>query len=83
MNSEPRFRCRCGEIVTRGELLTAISPFDPTDALVACPHCLRVEGQALDRLCDEPGCNAYASCGWPDGDGGYRLTCAKHEREEP
>lgn len=32
-------------------------------------------------LCDEPGCFAHASCGWPS-ENGYRRTCYQHSNFE-
>lgn len=31
------------------------------------------------RTCDEPGCFAHATCGWPD-EPRYRLTCYEHSK---
>lgn len=82
-DSRMRWRCRvCNHISTSTELLTAPSPFDPTDALTACPNC-KVCDEGFEALCDEPGCTLEAGCGWPTGDmtdawGGYRRTCSRH-----
>lgn len=77
------WKCRaCGIASLEPELLKAPSPFNSDDELVACPRCLQCS-EGFDLLCDEPGCNKHAGCGWPTGDdndewGGYRDTCAKH-----
>jgi hypothetical protein len=42
-----------------------------------CPHCRAAE--QFTNLCDEPGCDAEATCGWPSPDG-YRRTCGRHWR---
>lgn len=83
-----RWRCNnCGAITANAGLLTAPSPFDPSDILTACPRCLCCdEGFAL--LCDEPWCNREARCGWPTGNdadafGGYRQTCHNHFAAAP
>lgn len=34
-----------------------------------------------ERRCDELGCSAIASCGWPS-DTGYRRTCGHHMPKE-
>jgi hypothetical protein len=46
-----------------------------TDAWIVCPRC-----RAPNRVttaCDELGCTAEATCGFPV-DGGYRRTCFRH-----
>jgi hypothetical protein len=40
-----------------------------------CPKCR--EANQFDNLCDEPGCDMIAGCGWPSPNG-YRRTCHKH-----
>lgn len=74
-----RWRCQdCSHIALETELLCAPSPFAAEDTITGCPHCKGVP--QFDELCDEPGCNKEASCGFPAGEefGGYRRTCYDH-----
>jgi hypothetical protein len=41
------------------------------------PHSLDTK-----EMCDEPGCNAPLTCGWPSS-AGYRTTCGKHYKPDP
>lgn len=71
-----KFRCKeCDHVCTGLAVLTVPNPFYPADVLIGCPQCFAV-GQLLGA-CDEPGCNAFSSCGGPTPDG-YRTTCGKH-----
>lgn len=71
-----RWRCTdCYKIVHEWELLEAPNPFDPEDTIIGCPKCKSVE--SFEEVCDEAGCEAMATCGWPDGNG-YRRTCSRH-----
>lgn len=71
-----RLRCDlCESIVDSTSLLRAPNPFDSTDTISGCPKCLGVSG--WDEICDEPGCVAVTSCGFPTPQG-YRRTCFKH-----
>jgi hypothetical protein len=65
----------CGWAGMSDEALAAPSPFDPAQKLTGCPRC-----RGVDFLwgCDEPGCDAEATCGTPTPDGGYRHTCHRH-----
>lgn len=78
-----RWRCMaCGTKTPEPNLLTAPSPFDADNTLTGCPECRQCD-EGFELLCDEPGCDSRANCGWPtgnDGDawGGYRNTCGKH-----
>lgn len=65
---------RCRWVGVESEALKAPNPFNPGDFLVACPKCRE---QTLHTCCDEPGCNAPASCGSVTKDS-YRWTCWKH-----
>lgn len=58
------------------ELLVATHPFDDSATVVGCPRCKEAEKVRL--VCDEPGCFELQTCGWPTGNGGYRMTCSKH-----
>jgi hypothetical protein len=75
-----RWKCDfCGEISLETDLLIATNPFDKDDDIIGCPHCKQVSG--FDEMCDEPGCQETAGCGFPVDDpafGGYRRTCHKH-----
>lgn len=85
ITANKRWRCRaCCEVTLEPGLLTAPSPFEPSDTLTACPRCKQCD-EGFELLCDEPGCNVVAGCGWPtnnDADqwGGYRNTCGPHMR---
>jgi len=71
-----RYRCTsCKKISAGLELLQAVNPFDPTDAITGCPHCKQIDN--FDAVCDEPGCDETVCGGWPS-EAGYRLTCSKH-----
>jgi hypothetical protein len=76
------WRCKaCGHISTESELLTAPSPFSPDDTLTACPEC-KVCDEGFEQLCDEPGCQREATCGWPSRlENRYRRTCFLHMEE--
>ena len=58
------------------EMLIALSPFNPDTILSACPKCKQCD-EGFFQLCDEPGCDREATCGWPHPDG-YRRTCGEH-----
>jgi hypothetical protein len=74
------WRCNtCGEKSSDEALLHAPSPLDPQDELIGCPHCKRTDG--FDEICDEPGCEARATCGWKPKGEAYRRTCGKHMGE--
>lgn len=76
--TDTRWRCKsCDAMLAQSELLQAPSPFDQQETLVACPKC-RQCSDGFMNICDEPGCNREANCGWPTKDGGYRRTCYKH-----
>lgn len=80
-----RWRCRnCEHVSAESELLTAASPFDPAQRLMACPLCKCCD-EGFEMLCDEPGCQSEVSSGRPTGNasdawGGYRNTCSKHSK---
>ena len=82
MAEDRKKQCRCNEcneISLEADLLVAQSPFDKNDDIVGCPLCLSAEG--FEEICDEPCCEARASCGYPTKDGGYggyRRTCHRH-----
>lgn len=78
-DSGKRWQCReCGSISLEVELLRAPNPFDETTTILGCPMCKGV--YEFDEICDEPGCEEVATCGFPAGEekGGYRRTCGKH-----
>jgi hypothetical protein len=68
----------CKWIGPASALLTAPSPFDPSDTIVGCPQCKSVN--EFRELCDEPGCQRTATSGWPSITQGYRRTCHVHSR---
>ena len=78
-DDKKRWRCNeCNEISLEVDLLLAPNPFNPDeDTIVGCPLCLAVD--RFGEICDEPGCESGASCGFPTKDGGYRRTCYKHK----
>lgn len=71
-----RYKCmECSNIHDETALLQAPNPFDATDTVCGCPSCKSVDSEVL--VCDEPGCNKEASCGWQSPTG-YRHTCYEH-----
>lgn len=50
------------------------------ETLWFCPKCETVDGEHFVSICDEPGCESEATCGFPDQkhNGIYRWTCGKH-----
>ena len=73
------WRCEnCDEISMECELLRAPNPFDTDKTITGCPYCKWVGD--FEVLCDEPGCEEQATCGFPvkEGFGGYRRTCGNH-----
>lgn len=72
-------------VCTECEYIGALSTFDtvrdPKDEnnwWTICPNC-RAADQITD-VCDEPGCERRATCGWPGKNGGYRRTCFDHSQ---
>lgn len=75
-----RWKCKeCGWIGNGAELLSAPNPWDADLSIIGCPECKDTEG--FDNICDEPGCDRYAGCGWKPQDAPYRRTCSKHMGE--
>ena len=72
-----RWRCtECDHCMNEeSELLSAPNPFDAANEVYGCPACKEVN--CFTNICDEPGCNDDASCGFPT-ETGYRHTCGKH-----
>jgi len=73
-----RVRCekrQCGWVGDEGDLLSADNPFRKGERIYACPKCRAIDSTLY--TCDEPGCDEFATCGWPSK-GGYRHTCGKH-----
>lgn len=60
-------------------MLRGPHPWIDGSYLHGCPSCREVA--QFDLVCDEPGCDADYSCGWPSPTG-YRMTCGRHYREE-
>lgn len=73
-----KWRCEdCGETCRDAEMLIAPNPFEPDDALVACPHCKEIG--SLHAACYAEGCTKPASGGYPGGHGyRYVWTCWDH-----
>ena len=74
------YRCNnCGNRLSDLAILEITVPHPKPDQppihVSQCPECGDVEGFTL--LCDEPGCDRDASCGWPSPSG-YRQTCHEH-----
>lgn len=71
-----KLRCdACRRVLRSADVLSAPNPFAPDEDVYGCPHCRAVT--RFEVLCDEPGCEAAATCGFPLP-GGYRLTCGVH-----
>ena len=71
-----RWKCNdCDWIGDIGQLLKAPNPFAPGYGISGCPECKCVED--FTEVCDEPGCDKNAGCGFPTPDG-YRRTCYEH-----
>lgn len=70
----------CDWLGDNSAVLSAPNPFYPQDTITGCPKCFSIN--SIDTLCDEDGCEAVASCGWPSPDG-YRFTCWKHWTNSP
>jgi hypothetical protein len=73
----------CGVLTLEIELLRAVSPFDASETITACPKCKTIDN--FYEVCDEPLCNKEVTCGYPAGPefGWYRRTCSKHYRALP
>lgn len=70
---------RCGWIGLDEELVESANPFIIGEILRACPRCGAMNSTIV-VLCDEPGCNEEATCGWPVSPSLYRRTCGDHMR---
>lgn len=73
-----RFNCTaCGTWMgTEHEIDRVPDPKPGSDMIWnVCPHCRAAE--QFYSICDEPGCDKTAGCGWPS-DEGYRRTCFDH-----
>ena len=78
MNSPSKAKCKeCHWLGTWGQVLKAPNPFDVTMNIRGCPSCKEVE--IIFDVCDEPGCEDFATCGFPVKDEReYRRTCGAH-----
>jgi len=71
-----KWRCPdCHWIGPTDDFLEGKNPFDETDTILGCPACKAIVN--FDQVCDEDGCDALTSCGFPTPDG-YRNTCYRH-----
>lgn len=68
---------RCGWCGEDSEALKSPHPFSDGEELLFCPRCRDI---TLVAACDEPGCKAQATCGWPT-ETGYRQTCGTHRQK--
>lgn len=69
----------CGWSGLGDKLLRAPNPFATDETMVGCPDCC--EPNSMRMACDEPGCEARASCGTSTPTG-YRHTCYRHAPKE-
>ena len=75
-------------ICTECEFTGALDEFDhvpdpksTANGWTVCPRC-RAADHVTD-VCDEPGCDRRATCGFPvDDERGYRRTCFEHSTFE-
>ena len=76
----PRWRCvECDHVALEMDLLSAENPFRPEERITGCPSCRGIV--EFEELCDEPGCDEKATCGFPGASeliSGYRRTCFEH-----
>jgi hypothetical protein len=74
------FRCtECGWRGDEGLIIRFADPLRDGNSWNICPQCRAAE--SFENMCDEPGCERAASCGWPDDPDGYRRTCGEHWRK--
>lgn len=80
-----KVRCMsCGWQGDSAEVDMVIDPRPKTNQLAekwsVCPECRTPE--SIQKVCDEPGCDREATCGWVHGRGEpeeiYRWTCGSH-----
>lgn len=79
-----KWRCECRHISRSDELLIIEVPHPkpghPDVEVEQCPECGEIN--AFTAVCDEAGCQAEVTCGWPDlRTKEYRRTCGKHMDE--
>ena len=67
----------CRWIGSEIELVQAKDPWG--DSIYFCPKCHTPEH--ITDVCDEPGCNEQATCGFPT-ETVYRRTCGDHYRKQ-
>ena len=77
------FRCDvCGFHMRESQVVIAHIPHpkegQPPVTINQCPEC--GEANLFTNICDEPGCEAEPSSGWPSPQG-YRRTCGAHYRK--
>jgi hypothetical protein len=81
--AKSRWLCsECGHICYDEYILTAPSPFDPSDNITGCPHCKAVD--SFGGACAADGCRLEASGGHPGAFGfRYVWTCWDHSPSNP
>ena len=84
MRRDLLFRCNCCETLVTERAIVSIYVDHPKPGrdrvrVSQCPEC--GECEQFTNMCDEPGCHAEASSGWPTTNGDYRRTCGVHWRE--
>lgn len=78
---ENLWRCdACGHRLSDSEIVTTYvdhpKPGHDRVRLAQCPEC--GECEQFVNVCDEPGCERDATCGWPTKAADYRRTCYDH-----
>ena len=79
MTDTPKLRFRCGSCgkVWNDERDVPTWPGPSGARWNYCDECFEPDGNPMENLCDEPGCNHIAACGTPTA-AGYRRTCFEH-----
>ena len=74
------FRCReCGWRGAESEIIQIVDAELEGNRWNICPNPACRAAEQFENMCDEPGCNREATCGWPSPSG-YRRTCGDHMR---
>lgn len=76
---DEKYKClACGVITKEAAILIGKHPFAENEDIRGCPRCFSMDNFHL--LCDEDGCTELHSCGGPDENGIYRMTCGEHSK---